>query len=391
MKKITIGLFSDSFYPIADGVAKVVDNYARLLSLKANVVVFAPRVNNMPYDDTKLPYKVVRCYSIDMKIVDYSLPLPKLDRHFEKELFNYQLDIVHIHSPFTLGKIGVLYAKKKKVPCIGTMHSQYKQDFKRSVKSEYLANKLTKSIIKVFNKCDECWAVNNEIARIYYEDYHYKTMPKIMNNATEMKLVDYNEAFKYINKKYMLDKDEKIFLFVGRINILKNILFIVDTLEAIKTKRPKLKFKMIFVGDGQDMDELIKYINKKQLGKDIILTGKITDRELLANLYSRADLFLFPSKYDASSIVQIEAASQKTPGVFIEETATSSTITNNVNGFISKDTVGAYSDKIIEILENDKLLKNVSENSYFDIYKTWEQIIDIVYDRYLNLIDKNML
>lgn len=38
----------------------------------------------------------------------------------------------------------------------------------------------------------------------------------------------------------------------------------------------------------------------------------VKDRELLASIYARADLFLFPSLYDASSIVQNEAALQKT-------------------------------------------------------------------------------
>ena len=38
----------------------------------------------------------------------------------------------------------------------------------------------------------------------------------------------------------------------------------------------------------------------------------VTDREELAKYYARADLFLFPSLYDASSIVQIEEALQKT-------------------------------------------------------------------------------
>ena len=44
----------------------------------------------------------------------------------------------------------------------------------------------------------------------------------------------------------------------------------------------------------------------------------VKDRELLASIYARADLFLFPSLYDASSIVQIEAALQKTG--YIENT-----------------------------------------------------------------------
>ena len=83
--KITIGLFNDSFYPMTDGVINVVDNYARLLSKRANVIVFVPSYPNNYYDDTTLPYKVVRCKSIKIPFLDYSLPMPKLDIKFLKE------------------------------------------------------------------------------------------------------------------------------------------------------------------------------------------------------------------------------------------------------------------------------------------------------------------
>ena len=54
-KKITIGLFVDSFFPMTDGVIMVVDNYARRLVKYANVIVFAPKYRKK-YDDSKLPY-----------------------------------------------------------------------------------------------------------------------------------------------------------------------------------------------------------------------------------------------------------------------------------------------------------------------------------------------
>ena len=37
MKKMIIGLFTDTFYPFADGVIMVVDNYARRLVKYADV------------------------------------------------------------------------------------------------------------------------------------------------------------------------------------------------------------------------------------------------------------------------------------------------------------------------------------------------------------------
>ena len=389
MKKITVGLFNDSFFPITDGVIMVVDNYARRLSNFCNVIVFVPNYLFSKFDDTTLPYKVVRCYSVDVPFLDYSLPIPKLDYKFIRNLNKYKLDIVHIHSPFSLGVAGLKYAKRHHIPCIATMHSQFKQDFKRALKSEMLANKFTYRLMKVYNKCDLCFAVNKEVARIYFEEYHYKTMPRVLLNATDMEPIENNnKTYKGLDKKYNIKWNEKVFLFVGRLNILKNILFIVDSLSVLKKKKPSLKFKMLFVGVGQDEDKLKERIKELNLEKEVLLVGKIKDRIELASIYKRADLFLFPSVYDASSLVQIEAASQKTPGVFLKNTATSSTITDNVNGFLSDETVGAYSDKIIEVMENKGLYKKVSDNAYYDLYRSWDKAVEEIYEIYKDLIDK---
>ncbi|MBE6138327.1 MAG: glycosyltransferase family 4 protein [Firmicutes bacterium] len=388
-KEITIGIFCDAFFPMTDGVIMVVDNYARRLMKYGNVIVFVPKTNEY-YDDSVLPYTVVRCNSIKVPFMDYSLPIPFFSRDFSKKLKNYNLDIVHIHSPFTLGSLGIKYSKKHNIPCVATMHSQFKQDILRIIKSDTIATKLNSKLINIFNKCDQCWAVNQEVANIFYKDYGYKCLPKTMNNATEMlPIKESKNAIKYINKKHQIKANEKVFLFVGRINILKNILFIADSLKAVKEKRPKLKFKMLYVGCGQDEEILRNHIQKLQLENEVVMCGKITDREELAKYYKRADLFLFPSIYDASSIVQIEAASQETPGIFLKGAATAGTITDNVNGFLSEHTVGAYSDKIIEVLENRKLLESVSKNAYLDLYKHWDDAIKEVYDSYVQLINKN--
>ena len=116
------------------------------------------------------------------------------------------------------------------------------------------------------------------------------------------------------------------------------------------------------------------------------MCGKISNRDLLACFYARSNLFLFPSLYDASSIVQIEAASQKTPVLFIEGAATTATVTNNVNGFIAKNDILEYSKAIIKIMYNDKLRNKVSNNAYRDLYKNWNDSIKEVYERYRKLI-----
>ena len=206
-KKIKIGLFIDTFFPMVDGVTMVVDNYAKRLTEIADVTVFAPELKDSTFDDTSLNYKVVRCKSLNVPFLDYSLPMPKSDKRFMEILNSSKLDIVHIHSPFTIGKVGVEYAKKNKIPCIATMHSQFKRDFQKVVKYDFVATKMVDTIIKVFNQCDECWAVNSEIARIFHEDYKYKTLPKVMNNATELvPLENTKKAIELINKKHNINK-----------------------------------------------------------------------------------------------------------------------------------------------------------------------------------------
>ena len=72
-----VGLFLDTFYPMVDGVIKVVDNYATRLAKKGEVVLFCPGVKG--YDeaeDKKYPYEIVRCHSLPLGGLDYSLPSP---------------------------------------------------------------------------------------------------------------------------------------------------------------------------------------------------------------------------------------------------------------------------------------------------------------------------
>ena len=86
---------------------------------------------------------------------------------------------------------------------------------------------------------------------------------------------------------------------------------------------------------------------------------------------------------------RIESASQKTPVVFLKGSEKSATVTDNVNGFISENTIGAYSDKIIEVMNNDKLLNKVKENAFIDLYVTWDKKVDEVYRIYLEKIKEN--
>ena len=184
MKKV--GLFIDTWYPMVDGVIKVVDNYARRLMQYCDVVVFCPETRGYKKeDDAAHPYEVVRCSSIPLIGNDYDIPTPALDPVFEARILKSGIDLVHIHSPFTLGLSGVLYAKIRHLPVVATLHSQYRQDFEKPLKIKGAVNLAMGGVMWVFNACDECWAVNAGIKDLYENEYGLTAPCKVRLNATD--------------------------------------------------------------------------------------------------------------------------------------------------------------------------------------------------------------
>ena len=387
MKKV--GLFIDTWYPMVDGVIKVVDNYARRLQQYCEVVVFCPETRGYSKEeDARMPYEVVRCSSLPMIGNDYDIPAASLDPVFETKLIRSKIDMVHIHSPFAVGLSGLLYAKRKKLPVVATLHSQYKQDFEKPLHFSFSVNVAMDAIMRVFNACDECWAVNGGIKELYEQEYGLTAPCKVRLNATEHQPVaDPAEAARIVNETYGVPADATVFLFVGRINFIKNIDFTVRALA--KAKEMGLKnFRMLFAGRGQDEEALAALVRELGLEEEVVMCGLINGREMLQNLYSRAKLFLFPSLYDANSLVQIEAACQGTPTLFLEGAKTAATVTPGVNGFISAPGEENYARAILDILADEAQYERVSAAARRDLYLNWDDVVREVYADYCRFCEQ---
>lgn len=382
-----VGLFLDTFYPMVDGVIKVVDNYATRLAKKGEVVLFCPGVKG--YDeaeDKKYPYEIVRCHSLPLGGLDYSLPLGSVDPSFQIPLSRSNVDLVHIHSPFTLGIAGTFYAKIHNVPLIATLHSQYRQDFARQLKLEPAVKMALSTVMMTFNACDECWAVNDAIKALYQKEYGLTAPCKVVQNATDhVPVDDPAAAAARVNERYGLESDDVVFLFVGRINFIKNIDFTVRALKILKDRGHK--FKMLFVGQGQDERKLKELVESLDLQDIVIMAGLVSKREELQDLYSRAKLFLFPSLYDANSLVQIEAACQSTPSVFLKGTRTAATVTDGVNAIVCEPTEESFAGRIEEVMNDEALYLRLSTAAHDQLYVDWDDVVDGVYEKYLEMVE----
>ena len=378
-----VGLFIDTWYPMVDGVIKVVDNYARRLVKYCEVVVFCPETRGFSReDDEKLPYKVVRCSSVPLIKSDYDIPAPALDPKFEAQLIRSGIDLVHIHSPFSVGLAGVLYAKLHRLPVVATLHSQYRQDFEKPLRFKPAVDVAMDAIMRVFNACDECWAVNGGIKDLYVNEYGLTAPCKVRLNATDHRPVsDPAEAARIVNETYGVPADATVFLFVGRINFIKNIDFTVRALAKAKALGLK-NFRMLFAGRGQDEEKLAALVQEQGLADEVVMCGLVSGREMLESLYSRAKLFLFPSLYDANSLVQIEAACQGTPTLFLEGARTAATVTPGVDGFVCPPDEDAYARMILDILAHPDLYGKVSEAARRDLYLNWDDVVRDVFADY---------
>lgn len=379
--KKTVLLTCDTYFPVVDGVVNVVDNYAKELSQLMNVILLVPEYKGEVYMNT---YPCIGVKSGYSKKMQYQVPLPMFGRDHRHYLKKLRIDLIHSHSPFTIGRVALQLHKKRHIPLVSSFHSQYKRDFEKQAKP--LVPFLLNYILKLYNSCDEVWTMHTA-SRDTLLSYGYKGDIILMPNATSLlPATDYETERNTTRAKYLNGEKKLLFVFVGRLVSAKNIFFIVDVLAELKKRG--LQYKMIFAGEGPDKAALIKKIKAENLTEEVTLIGQV-ERTEIAQIYSAADLFLFPSMYDVSSLVQIESSSRYTPTVFAEGSVTSCTVTDGVNGYIFPQDVSAFADGVYQAVSDTVNLKKIGNNAYNDLYIHWHKMIEKVYERYVNLMQKN--
>ncbi len=379
--KKTVLITCDTFFPTVDGVVMVMDNYARRLSEKMNVMMLVPDFKGKV---CMKGYPVIGVNAGYSEKLHNQVPLPMFHVSFRRFLKKLRIDIIHCHSPFTVSRVAMDLHRKRKIPLVNTFHSQYKQDFEKQAKA--FVPLLMKYIMRCYNSSNEVWTMHSA-SRDTLLDYGYKGNIVLMPNGTSIQpSVDYTAERKNAREKFNVDDDTIMFIFVGRLVTQKNILFIADVLAELKKRG--LNFKMFYAGEGPDREKLENKLKDDGLSDRVTLLGQL-NKNNLTDLYAAADMFLFPSLYDVSSLVQVEAASRFTPTVFAEGSVTSCTVTDGVNGYIFPAEINAFTDGVYNALQDKSKLDEIGKNAYRDLYITWDTIVEKVYNRYMQLIETN--
>ena len=379
----TIGIFNDSFPPIMDGVSLATKNYAYWLHQKnLPVCVVTPKAPN--YTDNE-PFPIFRYTSIPILMrKPYRFGMPDLDFSYKREINKIQFGLIHAHSPFSAGKEALRIAHKQKIPLVATFHSKYRSDFEQSTGSKFIARMMTNEVIRFYEKADEVWIPQAAVEETIRE-YGFKGKVQVVENGNDFAT---NEPIDPIKKaarrKFNIDDNELMFLFVGQHIWEKNTRLIIESLAKIKD----LPYKMFFVGTGYAMADLKELAAKLGLHEKIKFMGVITSRDDIREYYAAADLFLFPSIYDNAPLVIREAGAMETPSLLVSGSTSSENITDNFNGFLIENSVDSMATRLRELIQNPQTILPVGQNASRTIARSWENVAEEVLDRYTHLIER---
>ena len=382
--KLTIGQFNESFPPIIDGVAKVVQNYAHWMNKKhGSCCVITPK--HPDADDSVFDFPVHRFSSFKVPTRnEYRFGFPQMSTSFWMQLKKIPFDIVHAHCPFGSGSAARSIARRLNIPFVTTFHSKFKDDFMVAFKSEKLVEGIISMIVTFFESSDEVWAVNESSVETLRE-YGYAGNVQIMDNACDLQPQYASpENDKEINQKFGLMSGVPLFVFVGQHTWQKNTRLVIESLKILKDSGRK--FHMLFVGDGPRRDDMETLVFDFGLGQYVKFAGVVLDRELLSKIYLRSSALLFPSLYDMSSLVPREAAACGCPTVFAKGTTTSQGITHEQNGYLVENTAEALSRVTAHIIEHPEDARQVGETARKTLFKSWEDVVEKAFDRYLYLV-----
>ena len=377
-----IGLMTDTFLPVVDGVGRVVVAYANTLSNLGHEVTVSVPLYDTGYRGG-YPFELVDYKGFKVPTSpQYKTGIAVLDSHYKKRMDMVRLDLVHSHSPFASGREALRLARQRCIPLVSTFHSKYYDDFLKATRSKTIAKAMLSSIVNYYDKCDEVWAVSKLSAEVLKE-YGYKGESHVMTNGTQQRQTT-PEVIKEAVERYGLG-DLPVLLFVGQINWKKNILRILEAAAMLQQTNPN--FKLVLAGQGPDSEAIVKKAGSLGLTKQLVMTGMISETRMLDALYARANLFVIPSLYDTFSLVIREAAAMKTPSVAIRGSCAAECIEHGVNGFLCQDNKESLYAVILETLEDPARTRAIGEQAYKTIPVPWEDVLTQAVARYEYLIE----
>ena len=153
-----------------------------------------------------------------------------------------------------------------------------------------------------------------------------------------------------------LERDENTvpeILCVGRLTSAKGQHILLEAVH--KVKEQGYRFRLTFVGDGEDRQSLENQVRELGLSEEVRLTGAL-GQERVMDYYRRADLFVLPSFAEGVPVVLMEAMAQEIPVISTRITGIPELIEHDKTGLlVTPGNTGELAEAIVRVLEDDSL------------------------------------
>lgn len=369
-----IGLFSDTYPPFINGVSTSV------LMLKQGLEKLGHEVYVVTINSESFCYKeeenILKVPGIPCGIFDYRIsgvyPLKAL-----KIIKKWNLDVIHTHTEFSIGTFARLISKQYNIPLVHTYHTMYEEYIYYITKGYF--SKASKKLVEYLTLflCDklveELIVPTKKTYDLFKEKYKVKRDVNIIPTGIDVSRfykenID-KEKVNELRRDLKLSRFNFNILYVGRIAKEKSIDFLINNFKDIVKKIPRAK--LIIVGDGPDMKELIDLVDKNKLNRNCLFTGKVPWNEVPL-YYMLSSVFVTASKSETQGLTVIEAMAASKPVVAINDESFSLVIESYKDGILFNDDK-EYKDAIYMLYKDRKLRDKISlearktANSYSDL------------------------
>ena len=220
-----VGLFTDTYFPQVSGVATSIRTLkTELEKLGHTVFIFTTTDKDVNrYED----WQIIRIPSVPFfafkdRRVAY--------RGFSKALAiakQYQLDIIHTQTEFSLGLLGVWIGRELRIPVIHTYHTQYEDYVRYIARGMVIRPSMVKYIVRSYMNDLDGVICPSEIVYDLLQKYKVKAEKRIIPTGIDLAKFDRPEITPTetaaLREKYEVAEDETLLLSLSRVSYEKNI------------------------------------------------------------------------------------------------------------------------------------------------------------------------
>lgn len=194
-----------------------------------------------------------------------------------------------------------------------------------------------------------------------------------------------------------LPADQRMLLFVGRIEPLKGVDTIFEAMSLIKRDTPRLldNFGLSIIGgnpddpagDNDEMERLKSLRLQLDLDELVTFLGA-KDQDTLNYYYASSEALVMPSDYESFGMVALEAMASGTPVIASEVGGLAFVVQDGVNGYhVPVREPAALAAKIRTLLEQPRIRQRLARNAILCAQDyAWPKIADRLLDIFGALI-----